>query len=407
MILQNFRLELALHRGRVGKAERALRLPRGYLAKMARGKKPLRVDQLPQIFEALSVDFDSWMMHTLDRSDWWGCFQPTRLPHALQRFRSRLSSALRSKASRHRVTNIEALDLARYEDPVKAARTAHLETHRTESLKDLVLIGLAWSSATRMSGSLLKAGLLLGVLENFAWRCGPSIEGNLYRRVASLLRDHHHLDEAAQALRHARALYLEAGDHLEDSATLIDEATLAYQAGNQELAARKARSCIELVGREKPRYTAAAHLLLARIMGEVHHLDEAENLLSPLRTYDRLALSYGRASACPEVAEIELRKLLDLALLNPLDAAMVALDLSALMVQEGRTLEATEVIRGTMSLFGSLREWPAAGSVLLGLMEHGRRLNVGVITSARQAVKAARLSSAGPLLNNPQPLGSM
>lgn len=188
-----------------------------------------------------------------------------------------------------------------------------------------------------------------------------------------------------------RRVPLAAGEFEEDAATLIDQATYFFEIGEHTPAEANARASLSLCGR--PRSRAACHLLLTRITLNPVHLEEAEELLSPPRTYDKLALAYCHALVEPQQAEYHLRKARALAQdLSPFDTAFVALDLASLLADDEKLAQAAAEIRQTIQLLVPLRQYPQACKALLRLIRGGQHITTQAIATTKAVVEKARLT---------------
>jgi tetratricopeptide (TPR) repeat protein len=184
---------------------------------------------------------------------------------------------------------------------------------------------------------------------------------------------------------------LACGEFEEDAISLIDQATIFFEIGDHTHAAANARASLALC--DRPRWKGAAHLLLARITHDPVHVKDAERLLMPLRTYDKLALAYCRTLVDPEAAETHLRRALALAQdLSPFDTVFVELDLAKLLADRGKLAQAGEEVRRTVQLLALLRQYPGACEALLRLFRCGQRLTAQAIATTKVAVEKARLA---------------
>ena len=289
---------------------------------------------------------------------------------------------------------------SRFDDPTRTLDLADLAVVIAEGLGDEHgvelrndLLARAWAlrgNACRIKSDLAgaersfeRASALLGDGTG-----DPLEEARVYELAAFLRSDQRRFDDAIRLQERAFRLYRRAGDVSKVGKSLFDQATFCGRAGDRERAIFLSRQALDHLDRERDTHLvlAASHNLVVylqeegrlrealELLGEAKSLYREQgdrmNLLRLVWLEGRLARELGDVAAAEESLRRAARGFIEADV--PLDAAMVALEVAGLLLEEGRAAEVRGLAARIQQVFASLgvaREAMAAWLLFLEAVE--------------------------------------
>jgi tetratricopeptide (TPR) repeat protein len=232
----------------------------------------------------------------------------------------------------------------------------------------------AWSyiaNCRRIRSDLRSVSEAFDIAEEFRARGTGDLmeEAEILQLKASFFRDQRRFQDAIRAVDRAIEIFQEAGDHHAEGRALIKKASILRHSGETEEAIPFLERAASLVdpGRE-PRLLLSIKSNLALYLNEIGQAMEARKLLPDARALaleaggalDRLKILWveglvNRGLGQGGLAEAALRRAMN-GFVNAgigYDAALVALDLAALLLEAGRTGEARELAGEMACLFAA------------------------------------------------------
>ena len=301
-----------------------------------------------------------------------------------------------------------AVGLAAHLDPLRYG-APQVETAKVRSWSHL-------GNIERVLGDFEAAEKAFRRAEFHYWQSDldPLDEATLLELKAVLRRHQSRFDEALELMEGAISICGEVNERHRQGRAELGRAVIHLYSGKPELAAAGFGACLQRIDPAvEPQLPALclinqilclteadqgeeAELLLpeARRQTEAVLLDESDHLRLRMRWIEaRVDLSLGRL----DPAESALRALQErfLADAMPVDAAFVTLDLAAVLVQAGRTVETRELVEEMIPVFQSLQIQREALAALIVLQQAAQteRLTLAMV---REAAASMRMAAAGP-----------
>lgn len=281
-----------------------------------------------------------------------------------------------------------------FSDPARAVETAHLAVRVAGHLGEIYhpgwVLGLKARAFAYLGNALRVLGELKGADEAFlrAEDClkrgnigNPRVEAELLSLKGSLRLDQRRLEEARELVGRSLSLYREAQDGNGVAKSLLKKAKILRAIGEIEQAIEILSGAASIIDPQKePRLFAYSRQILISTLNRAGRDQEAERLLPEVQelyralaepldwlrlrwTEGRIAQGLGRLAEA-EAAYREVRnEFLDRN--KSYDAALVSLDLAALLAEQGRTAELKQLALQMAAVFESKEVHREAFAALL------------------------------------------
>jgi tetratricopeptide (TPR) repeat protein len=299
-----------------------------------------------------------------------------------------------------------------FDQPMRAVERAEVAVRIAEQLSGEVydsvwvhdLCARAWAhlgNSRRVLGELLGADQALRTAFALLERGGtgaPEVRGELLILQAVLLRSQRRLPEALSSADDAMALFLEANDPVSMHRVRLVRAKIREELGDLAGTIADLEGLIEEIGAEDEAVLRAyAHHNLLTALVTVGRFDEAASRLSEVRSafvltgpVDRIRLRWLEARIAAglgrqDEAESILREVQSEFFERRMgyDAALVALELATLFVEQGRTPEIKQLAIEVLPLFES-REVHREAMAALILFQRAAEQEVLTVEMVRQ-----------------------
>lgn len=302
-------------------------------------------------------------------------------------------------------------------DPVEALDIAEIAQQVALRVPDRERLGIAVSAVARASGYKANAWrvlgkfreaelLLLHALHLFQRQgdCDPLVEGELLEIGAAIHREMRRFDEALVGLRAAAEIYAELRDEQREARVSLSEGTVLYELGRYEEALETATAAAVIVGAGDELFPLAMHnavlycIALGRVVqarGLLEDHPELEQVSGVMRlrfvwVVAQLAAAEGDLARAEELLR-EAREGFEREGLG-YDAALVCLDLSAVLLEVGRSAEVLAIAEGLFGVFLARDVNREATAVLVLFLEAARQGTVTreVVVSLRRQFEGTR-----------------
>ena len=241
----------------------------------------------------------------------------------------------------------------------------------------------------------------------------PLQEAELLDLQATFLREQRRFDEASRALDRAVRIYRSAGDAQAEGRTLIHQASVAWERGDEEVAISLLERAAGLVRPDRdPHLAFVLKHDLARFRGLTGRAEEAAALIPELRRLaleaggrlDRLRLLWTEGLIHARLGRVEVaaatlrRAVAGLARSGAgYDAALAALDLASVLLEAGQSGEARALAGDLMPIFAS-RDIHREGLAALAIFRNAIERETATVTLARELTRYLRLARRNPAL---------
>jgi tetratricopeptide (TPR) repeat protein len=241
----------------------------------------------------------------------------------------------------------------------------------------------------------------------------PLQEAEMLDLQATFLREQGRFGESSHTLERAILIYRAAGDSHAEGRTLIQQANVAWERGDEEAAIALLERAAGLVQPDRdPRLAFVLKHDLARFRGLAGRPEEAAALIPELRRLaleaggrlDRLRLLWTEGLILARqgrvgVAEAMLRRaVVGFARSGAgYDAALAALDLAAVLLEAGQSGEARALAADLMPIFAS-RDIHREGLAALAIFQNAIERETATVTLVRELARYLRLARRNPAL---------
>ncbi len=452
-----------LHHGCLAAIEsEMLRRAPGYVGKVVRGDVDLKLDQEQAIIEALGENWRDYLARLAAPIDVLATleslYDDTEEPRAsaelrwaaqrvihqkplldskepppsrslLRAFRlgteeQRLGVLTRPKAKNLAFVRAaaEILDEHRYTKPGEAAKLSHIlaveivpEISAPRTLETFVQAAGVFASAHRVASNLDLAARVLRTVVLISPRAGTPAYVRALQRAVCVLQDQTRYDEAIEVCKVMAGLLASLGDHASLGQVLVDTANSLLWLGKIRPCIESYRLALKLLPQRMRRYRLAAFHGLAigyRRDDKDDRADQsvarAERLKRRSNIYDHALILYDRG----EIAEREesyrsaaqlFRKSRDLLRpINPLDSSSAGLKLVAMLLLQGKVIQAYTEAKSMSAFLKPLAKNPVAEAAIT---DFGRLVICGKLSVAIVRVALAQLENVRALASDSSTLG--